>query len=69
MVPQKSPLKYMGRLGMQGTSVIIGTRYVWNIDNKGGQAYRNVGQIKTVNELDYTQTRTQTHHILFPQMI
>ena len=22
---------------MQGTWVIIGTRYVWNIDNKGGQ--------------------------------
>ena len=26
-----------GGLGMQGTSVIIGTRYAWNIDNKGDQ--------------------------------
>jgi hypothetical protein len=28
---------YRGRLGMQGTSVIKGTRYAWNIDNKGDQ--------------------------------
>ena len=28
---------YRGRLGMQGTLVIIGTRYVWNIDYKGDQ--------------------------------
>ena len=26
-----------GGLGMQGTSVMIGTRYAWNIDNKGDQ--------------------------------
>ena len=28
---------YRGRLGMQGTSVILGTRYAWNIDNEGDQ--------------------------------
>ena len=29
---------YRGGLTMQGTLVIMGTRYAWNIENKGDQA-------------------------------
>ena len=30
---------YRGGLTMQGTLVIMGTRYAWNIENKGDQAW------------------------------